>query len=733
MNKNLNPDGKSITIEEAFAFAVQHHQSGRLSEAEAGYKKILAIQPNHADALHHWGVIAYQTGKFDSSIDLIKRSLNHKPESAQAVNSLGGALKAKGKMEEAIDCFHRALNFNPVLPEAHNNLGNALQIQGRVEDAVTCFEKAISLKPELLEAHYNLAVLYHAQGKLELAIEGYKEALAYKKDYPAAHYSLGNALYAQGNFIEAVNSYQQLLALTPDNADAHNKLGIAYHAQGQLEEAIQSYKRALSLAPNLIQASNNMGCALCEQGELEEAVVSFNRTLKLKPDYAEAFCNLGNALKEQGLLEEAISSYRRTLALKPNYTDAYSNLLLTLHYSTQIDSNSLFKEHLTWAEIFKVDSKINQGFANVKDHGKKLKIGYLSPDFRTHSIAYFLEPIFAHHNKEQFEIFCYSAVMRRDETTKRLESMADHWKSVIGLSIDQIISQIRNDEIDILIDLVGHTGKNYLSVFAQKPAPVQVSFLGYPNTTGLKAMDYRLTDAFADPPGETEKWHTEKLIRLEPTAWTYRPFGTPPPISELPAHNNGFITFGSFNSFPKFNQKVYQLWGRILLNVAESKLVLKTKSLGNEKIRKRVYDYFTSTGISEERIILLSHEPSYNFHLERYHEIDIALDPFPYHGTTTTCEALYMGVPVITLEGEAHRSRVGVSLLNQVGLQHLIAENEEEYVAIACSLASDLDELAELRKSLRSRMEKSPLMDEVGFTRGLENAYREMWKKWTSS
>ena len=721
-----------MTIEEAFALAVQHHQSGRLSEAESCYKKILALQPDHTDALHHRGVIAYQTGNFDSAIDLIKRSLALKPENAQAVNSLGGALKAKDQMEEAITCFHRALKLNPNFPEAHNNLGNALQMQGRVDDAVSCFEKAISLKPELVEAHFNLAVVYHAQGKLKLAIEGYKQALAYRQDYPAAHYNLGSSLYIQGNFIEAVNSYEQLLALTPDNADAYNKLGIAYHAQGKLKEAIQSYKRALSLAPNLVQGSNNMGCALCEQGEIEEAVASFNQALKLKPDYAEAHCNLGNALKEQGLIEEAISSYRRTLALKPNYTDAYSNLLLTLHYSTQIDSKSLFKEHLNWAERFKLNPDISNQFANNKEPEKKLKIGYLSPDFRSHSIAYFLEPIFAHHNKEHFEIFCYSAVMRPDETTQRLKSMADNWKSVIGLSINQIISQIRNDEIDILIDLVGHTGKNYLLVFAHKPAPVQVSYLGYPNTTGLKVMDYRLSDGYTDPPGETEKLYTEKLIRLEPTAWTYRPFGTSPPFSELPAHNRGFITFGSFNTFPKLNQKVYQLWGNILLNVPGSKLVLKTKSLGNNSVRKHVYDCFMSMGISEDRIILLSHETTYNRHLERYHEIDIALDPFPYHGTTTTCEALYMGVPVITLEGDEHRSRVGVSLLNQVGLQNLIAKNEEDYVAIASSLALDLEALADLRKTLRFRMEKSPLMDEAGFTRGLENAYRVMWKKWTS-
>ncbi len=637
------------------------------------------------------------------------------------------------KLNESRNCFLKAININPDSFKAHYELGNLNSNQGKYEEAETSYQRAIELNSRYTEAHYNLSMVYHVQGKLEMAIIGYKKVLSYKHDFPEAHYSLGNAFYSQGNFIEAIASYKQVLVFKPDNAEAHSKLGIAYHAQGKLEEAIQCYRRALSLVPNFAQASNNMGCALCVQGELEEAVTNFRHALKVKPDFAEAYCNLGNALRDQGKLEEAIVSYRHALTLKPDYANDYSNLLLTLNYSTDYDSKSIFEEHLAWAEKYTLNSDNNHDFTNNKEPKKRLRIGYISPDFRSHSIAYFLEPILAHHDKEHFEIFCYSAVMSPDETTIRIKAMAHQWKSVIGLSMNQIISQIRTDGIDILIDLVGHTGKNYLLAFAHKLAPVQVSYLGYPNTTGLSAMDYRLTDGYADPPSITDKWYTEQLIRLEPAAWSFRPYGSPPPLSDLPAHNKGFITFGSFNNFPKLNRKVYNLWGKILLNVADSKLVLKTKSLGNAAVRKQVYDSITTMGISRERIILLSHEPSYHRHLGRYHEIDIALDPFPYNGTTTTCEALYMGVPVITLEGKVHRSRVGVSLLNQVGLQHLIAENEEEYVAIACSLTSDLDELAELRKSLRFRMEKSPLMDEVGFTRGLENAYREMWKKWTSS
>ncbi len=340
-----------------------------------------------------------------------------------------------------------------------------------------------------------------------------------------------------------------------------------------------------------------------------------------------------------------------------------------------------------------------------------------------------MEPILEHHDKEQLEIFCYAFVSNPDETTDRLKLLTEHWRSIENLTIEEIVKRIHDDRIDLLVDLAGHTFNNQLLVFAHKPAPVQLSYLGYPNTTGLTTIDYRLTDAFADPPSKTETIYTEKLIRIEPTAWCYRPMVSTPAVSELPAKENDFITFGSFNMFYKLNIKVLILWAQLLNQFAGSRLSLKAKSLADSAVRKDIIKQFADFGITEGRISLKPYEQ----HLENYFGIDIALDPFPYNGTTTTCEALYMGVPVITLEGKTHRSRVGVSLLNQVGLQHLVAKNEEDYVSIASSLASDLGALSNLRKSLRSRMEKSPLMNEVGFTRGLENAYREMWKNRTNS
>ena len=467
------------------------------------------------------------------------------------------------------------------------------------------------------------------------------------------------------------------------------------------------------------------------QGKLKEAIESYDKAIKLKSDYLEAYNNRGNTLRNLGRLDESIMSFEQALVLRPNFSEAHSNLLLASHYHPKLSSEAILKKHIAWGESNVVQNKINESYKNDKNPERRLKVGYISPDFRTHSVAYFIEPILAHHD-ETFEIYCYSAVNRPDETTKRIERLVTHWVSIIGKSDEEVATRIRDDRIDILVDLAGHTAKNRLLLFAHKPAPIQVTYLGYPNTTGLPTMDYRLTDDYADPSGKTEKLHTEKLIRLSSTAWCYRPPKKIPEVKEYPAKAKGIVTFGSFNASYKLNDKVYELWAKILSRVKDSRLLLKSTNFADEGLKAQITENFLKQGIEQDRIILQGKVASHKAHMGYYHKIDIALDSFPYHGTTTTCEALYMGVPVVSLEGEDHRSRVGVSLLNQVKLQRLIAKTEEEYIEIACSLASDLEALGKLRKSLRPCMEKSPLMDETKFTHGLEKTYREMWQKWCS-
>jgi len=398
------------------------------------------------------------------------------------------------------------------------------------------------------------------------------------------------------------------------------------------------------------------------------------------------------------------------------------------------DPARVAKEHF---EFEKVCARRMSGSApahtNNRSPDRRLRIGYVSPDFRRHSVNYFLEPILANHDHTQFEVFCYADELWPDATTERLKGLVDQWRNTAGMSFDGMARLIREDGIDVLIDLAGHTGYNRLPVFARKPAPVQITYLGYPDTTGLAAVDYRITDNVADPAEKTEALHSEKLIRLPTTAWCYRPPEESPDVHELPALSGNPVTFGTFNVLAKLNAVVLETWAKVLLATPGARLMLKNKSFRDPAIPRRLLQTFEKHGVAPERIVLLGPEEKYDNHLRLYHRLDVALDPFPYNGTTTTFEALWMGVPVVTLGGDVHVSRVGASLLGNVGLSRLVAQDSERYIEIAASLAADLPALNELRLGLRKRMQSGPLMDEAGFTRNIESAYRDAWKRWATS
>jgi predicted O-linked N-acetylglucosamine transferase (SPINDLY family) len=426
-------------------------------------------------------------------------------------------------------------------------------------------------------------------------------------------------------------------------------------------------------------------------------------------------------------LDEAITAYRQAMVLRPPFSKAHSNLLLALNYHSSLDPSAVYDEHLRWnREHAEPLQSFIQAHANDRSPERRLRIGYVSPDFYGHPVGHFLLPLLAQHDHERFEIFCDAQVSAPDGLTERLRAHADHWHSLIGISDAQAADFIRQHQIDVLVDLSGHTSDNRLLLFAHKPAPVQVTFLGYPNTTGLGTMDYRLTDNYADPPGLTESWHSERLFRLPQCAWCYQSAASPP----VGPRKEGPITFGCFNHFAKVTEPMLRLWSRILHLVPGSRLLLKTRALGSESTRQRVRHVLGEAGIGVERLELRGYERAHNDHLALYQRLDVALDTFPYHGTTTTCEALWMGVPVVTLASQVHASRVGVSLLNNIGLPELIADTSEEYVRRAAELAGDLPRLSHLRSTLRQRMEKSPLMDAPRFARDIEAAYRAMWRQW---
>jgi predicted O-linked N-acetylglucosamine transferase (SPINDLY family) len=720
-----------VTIQQAFELALGHHQSRRLAEAEAIYRQILAVEPRHADALHLLGVIAGQTGRNDLAVDLIGQVIALKPGDFEAYNNLGVVLRDNGQLDEAIVAYRQAIALKPNYAEAHNNLGNALQDKGQADEAVAAYRQAIALSPNYAEAYINLGNGLLDKGQLDEAIAAYRQAVALNPHLPAAHNNLGNALRDKGQLNEAIASCRQAVALNPRLPAAHNNLGNALQDKGQLDEAIAAHRQAIALKPNYAEAQSNLGNALLAKGQLNAAIAAYRQAIALKPNLPQAYLNLGTALLDTGHLDEAIAAYRQACALKPNNSEAHSNVALALHYHPGVEARAIAEEHERWqrqhAEPLRPFIKPH---ANDRDPQRRLRVGYVSADFCEHSVAFFLEGVLACHDAGQVEVFCYANVARPDAVTARLQRLAGHWREISRRADVEVAELIRHDQIDILVDLAGHTAGHRLLLFARQPAPVQVSWLGYPDTTGLQAMDYRLTDALADPPGTTEHLHSEQLIRLPESAWCYRPAAEAPPVSVLPALAAGQITFGCFNALPKISGPQLQLWSGILRDVPGSRLLLKNRGLRDPSTQEHLRARLEEAGVAQERIELVAYARNLAEHLALYSRVDIALDTFPYHGTTTTCEALWMGVPVVTLAGKTHTSRVGVSLLTNAGLSELIARSPEEYAQLAATLAGDLPRLSRLRGTLRGRLEQSPLMDAPRFARDIEAAYRTMWRHW---
>ena len=417
-----------------------------------------------------------------------------------------------------------------------------------------------------------------------------------------------------------------------------------------------------------------------------------------------------------------MAAYRQAIEIKHDFAEANSNLLFCMNYDTQTSQSEILVESRRWDANQAVPGASNEP-SNPSDSNRRLRVGYVSPDFRQHSVSHFLDAVFAGHNRHSFEVFGYAEVVKPDQETARFRDLSDGWCSTVGMTDPAVAERIRDDRIDILVDLAGHTANNRLLAFAERPAPVQVTWLGYPNTTGLSAMDCRLTDAIADPEGVADAQHSETLVRLPNGFLSYAP-----ELDGPPARTTGHVTFGSFNNLAKVTPEVVETWARILDRIPNSRLVIKSRPLADAGTRKRYLEMFVARGIDANRVELCAWIASKSGHLGAYARVDIGLDPFTYNGTTTTCEALWMGVPAITLSGDRHAGRVGASILTRVGHADFVAETEEAYVEKAAALANDLDRLSALRKDLRDRMRQSPLCDADGFARDIEAAYREMWR-----
>ena len=633
-----------------------------------------------------------------------------------------------GRLSEAKTMYEKVLAKAPAHAHANHLLGLVEHQLGDNEAAERMITKAIALHGGDASFYNNLSVVLQGLGRTEEAVKNCRRALAIEPDNFKAHVNLGNYLRELGHIPEAGGCYKKAIFLQPDNAEVHNNMGIVLTDLGYVDHAVASFTKALSIKPDYAEAHRNLGNTFLEHGFVSKAIDCFGKALAIRPDFASAQNNLGIALKDRGCLSEAIACYRKALAIRPDYPLAHSNLIGVLNFVPDITQDEIYNESLLWGKKHgQRPTAAEPVYGNTLQTRRRLKIGYLSPDFCSHSVASFFEPLLTAHNRKAVEIFCYANVMRADFVTNRMKSAADHWCSIAGMSDVKVAARVRRDRIDILVDLAGHTAKNRLLVFAHKPAPIQVSWLGYPNTTGLRTVDYRLTDAIADPAGEADRLHSEKLIRLEHGFLCYHAEASAPEVCPLPCQEQDRITFGSFNNLTKVSSEVVKVWAEILRALPDSRLLLKSKQLADEQTRLRYLEMFGKHGVTAERIELFGWLPKKEIHFGLYHKVDIALDPFPYNGTTTTCEALWMGVPVVTLCGERHAGRVGASIMHRIGLQELVAHSGGEYVAIAQALASDLKRLLILRSGLRDRMQGSELMDSKLFTESLENAYRQMW------
>jgi predicted O-linked N-acetylglucosamine transferase (SPINDLY family) len=541
-------------------------------------------------------------------------------------------------------------------------------------------------------------------------------------------FELGLQHHQAGRLAEAEAIYRQILAAEPRHADSLHLLGVIGGQVGRMDVAIELTRQAIALAPGIPAYHYNLAEAHRVAGQFDQAIAVYRQAIALKPKFPEARSGLSIALRFTGRLDEAIAVCHQNIASNPESAEANSDLILALNYHPGWNARAIAGEQQRWnVEHGEPLRQFIRPHSNDRTPDRRLRIGYVSGDFREHPVGYNMLPLLARHDHDHFEAFCYAEAARPDGLTDRFRSTAHRWRSSVGLSDEQLAAQIREDRIDILVDLALHTAKNRLLVFARKPAPVQVTFAGYPGSTGLTAIDYRLSDPYLDPPGIDESIYSEKTVRLPHSFWCYDPLDCGDlPVNNLPAQSNGYITFGCLNNFCKVNDPVLRLWASVLRAVPSSRLILLAPDGSH---RQHTLELLREEGIAFERIEFVSQQPRRKY-LELYHRLDLGLDTLPYNGHTTSLDSFWMGVPVVTLVGQTIVGRAGLSQLTNLNLPELIASTLEQHVQIATDLAGDLPRLASLRRTLRHRMETSPLMDAPRFARDVEAAFRSMWRSW---
>jgi protein O-GlcNAc transferase len=573
---------------------------------------------------------------------------------------------------------------------------------------------------------HRLGIIEIQSGRFDAAIDLIRRAIEIDPANATYWLNLGESYFRGGNLEKAIESFREAIRIDPLYAKAYNSFGNALRSAGLLKESVAACWEAIRLSPDFAQAYSNLGNALGELDQLDAAITAFRRAIRLNPQLAEAHFNLANALKDAGELDQAIASYRSGIALRPNLPEAVNSLAYIANFHPDFDPKMILDECRRCSEAFESSLPANVPHSNDRSPTRRLRVGYVSPDFRTHPIGRFMLPLLRNHNHRDFEIFCYASVKQPDNLTSMLRQHADVWRDVLTVSDERLAEIVRNDQIDILVDLTMHMAGSRLPLFARKPAPVQVTYLAYAGTTGLRAIDYRITDPYLDPPESSDEFYSERSIRLAKSYWCYEPpidaSGAPP----HPAAADNIITFGCLNNFAKVTPLVMDLWTELMIAVPNSRLLLHANP-GSHRDRAR--QTFRRRNIDDERLVFIDYQTLADYMLT-YNRVDIALDPIPYVGGTTTCDALWMGVPLVTMPGQTAISRGGVSILTNIGLPELIAQMPAQYIEIARTLANDKKRLSNFHATLRDRMIASPLMDAKRFTSDMENAYRPIWLAW---
>jgi protein O-GlcNAc transferase len=716
--------------------AVQYHKEGELEKARQLYEKILQILPEHLDALHLLGVVAHQVGNNEKAIRLIGRAIQIDPSIPYYYNNLGEALRDQGSLEAAITSYKKALLLKHDYPEAYKNMGSSFQAQGKLDEAISCYKKALQTKPDWAEAHSYLGSVYQAQGRFDEAIASYQRALEIHPEYLDAYYNMGMALKESRRLEEAIGCFEKSIQLKPDLAEAYNSLGIVFKEQGKLDGATYYYKKALGLEPNFAEPYNNLGNVLQEQGKIDEAIICYRKALEIRPDYADVYNQLVRQLEKtcawndlkalrarlDDLNEKALEAGEKCpempLVNISRCADPAQNLAIARSWSRDIE-RSISGSGITFS------------FDRKKLPKQRITVGYISNDFRNHAVAQLICGLFGLHNRNEFKVFSYSYGPNDGSYyRKKIEEESDRFIDLRHLGDREAAKRIYEDQVHILVDLMGHTGNNRLAICAYQPAPVQVTYLGYPGGTGAEFFDYMITDRIVTPE-EHVSFYSENLVYMP---HSYQANDRSQIISDkdwkkgdLGLPEKGFV-FCSFSQPFKIEPVMFDIWMNILSQVPESVLWLLCRNESAEENLKREAE---SRGISSARLVFAAELPKEE-HLARQAQADLILDTRIYNGHTTTSDALWAGVPVLTLQGTHFASRVSASLLKAVGLPELITHSLKEYEAFAVRLSRTPSELQAIRQKLKTNRFTEPLFDTPRFAKNLEWAYKEMWRIYTT-